>query len=108
MRMLLKAVLDTEASNEVNRSGGAAQAIDQMVQALQPEAFYAFGEDGQRAILVVFDMADPSQLPVISDPLFMLGKANVTVTPCMNLEDLKKGIEESTAQMQASQGQSAQ
>ena len=108
MRMLLKAVFDTEASNEVSRSGGAAPAIDQMVEALQPEAFYSFGEDGQRAILVVFDMEDPSQLPVVSDPLFMLGKAKVTVTPCMNLDDLKKGIEESAAQMQAMQGQSAQ
>jgi hypothetical protein len=31
MRMLLKAVLDTEAANEVFRSGGATQATDQMV-----------------------------------------------------------------------------
>jgi hypothetical protein len=106
MRMLLKAVFDTEASNEVSRSGGATQATDQMVEALQPEAFYAFGEDGQRAIVVVFDLADPSQLPVVTDPLFLLGKAKVTVTPCMNLEDLKKGLEESTANMQAMQGQS--
>jgi hypothetical protein len=39
--------------------------------------------------------------------MFQQGNAKVTLTPCMNLEDLKKGIEEA-ARMQAMQGQSAQ
>ena len=52
--------------------------------------------------------AEPQRWDQARYPLFMLGKAKVTVTPCMNLDDLKKGIEESAAQMQAMQGQSAQ
>jgi hypothetical protein len=107
MRMLLKAVFDTEAANEVSRAGRTAAAIDQMIERLQPEAFYAFAEDGQRTILTVFDLADPSQIPVITEPMLQQGKAKVTLTPCMNLEDLKKGFEEATAEMQAMQGQSA-
>jgi hypothetical protein len=30
------------------------------------------------------DMADPAQIPVISEPLFHTGNARVTLTPCMN------------------------
>ena len=65
MRMLLKAVLDTQAANEVFRSGAAAEALDRIQEALQPEALYSFVEDGQRAFFAVFDLADPSQIPVI-------------------------------------------
>jgi hypothetical protein len=99
MRMLLKAVLDTDAANEVFRRGEAADAIGQLVERLQPEAFYAFGDDGQRTILAVFDLADPSQIPALTEPLYQQGKAKVTMTPCMTLEDLQKGVEEAARQM---------
>jgi hypothetical protein len=108
MRMMLKAVYDTEAVNEFFRGGGTTEGIDQLVESLQPEAFYAVGEDGQRAVVVVFDLADPSQLPGIVEPLYQQGKAKVTVSPCMNLEDLKKGVEGAVRRMQDMQGQSAQ
>ena len=108
MRMMLKAVFDTEAASEVIGSGQGAEVNRQLVERLHPEAFYAFGEDGQRAILLVFDMADPSQIPVLTEPFYQQGKAKVTLTPCMNLEDLEKGFEELASQMQAMQGQSAQ
>jgi hypothetical protein len=51
MRMLLKAVLDTEAANEAFRSGAAAEALDQIQEALQPEALYGFVEEGERVSL---------------------------------------------------------
>jgi hypothetical protein len=104
MRMLLKAVVDTEAGNEVFRRGGVADALNRMQEDLQPEAFYFVGEDGQRAVIAVFDLADLSQIPVITEPLFQLGKAKITVSPCMNREDLLKGVEEATRRMQDMQG----
>jgi hypothetical protein len=78
MRMLLKAVLDTQAANEVFRSGAASEALDRIQEALQPEALYGFVEDGQRAFFAVFDLADPSEIPVISEPLYQ--RANVKLT----------------------------
>ena len=108
MRMLLKAVFETAAANEVIGKGQGAETTRQMVERLQPEAFYAFGEDGQRAVLMVFDMADPSRIPALTEPMYQQAKAKVTLTPCMNVEDLMKGLEEATAQMQEMQGQSAQ
>jgi hypothetical protein len=99
MRMLLKAVFDTEAANEIIGRGQGAEVNRRLVERLQPEAFYAFGEDGQRAIFLVFDLADPSQIPVLTENFFLQGKAKVTLTPCMNLEDLEKGFEELASQM---------
>lgn len=104
MRMLLKAVFDTDAANEVIGSGRGAEATGQIVERLQPEAFYAFGEDGQRAILLVFDMADPSQIPVLTERMYQQGKAKITLTPCMNLEDLQKGFEELASQVASTEG----
>ena len=99
MRMLLKAVLDTETANEVFRSGAAAEALDRIQEALQPEVLYGFIEDGERAFFAVFDLADPSQIPVISEPLYQRANVKLTLTPCMTLEDAKKGIEEAARRM---------
>jgi hypothetical protein len=104
MRMLLKAVLDTQAANEVFRSGAAAEALDRIQEALQPEALYSFVEDGQRAFFAVFDLADPSEIPVISEPLYQRVNVKLTLTPCMTIEDVKKGLEKAARRMPATQG----
>jgi hypothetical protein len=64
----------------------------QIVARLNPEAAYFVAEDGKRSCLVVFDMADTSQIPVIAEPLFQGAKAMVTFAPCMNLDDVEKGL----------------
>ena len=104
MRMLLKALLDTATANEDFRSGTALEALDRIQETLQPEASYGFVEDGQRAFFAVFDLADPSQIPVVCEPFFQGGNAKITITPCMNLEDTKKGMEEAARRMAAMQG----
>src|SRR4051812_29329651 len=92
MRVMLKAVMDTAAGNTVIADGSISQVIGRLVEELHPEAAYFAAEDGQRACFMVFDMTDAAQLPAISEPLFNAGGARVTVTPCMNLEDLQRGL----------------
>jgi hypothetical protein len=108
MRMLLKAVLDTETINErINErlsSGASGGTLDRVRELMQPEAFYLSPEDGQRAFFAVFDLADPSQIPVITEPLLMRAKAKITLTPCMTVEESQKGAEEAARQMAAMQG----
>ncbi len=102
MRMMLKAVVDTEAGNEALRTGAMVKAIEQMMQQLNPEAAYFVGsDDGQRSCVVVFDMADSSQLPAISEPLFQIGRARVTLSPCMNFDDLQAGLSQLPADVRA-------
>jgi hypothetical protein len=92
MRMMLKAVLDTEAGNEALRNGSLTKTVEQMMNQLKPEAAYFAASEGQRSCFLVFDMADPSQIPAIVEPLYAGAKATVTLSPCMNLEDLQKGL----------------
>ena len=91
MRMMVKAVVDTESGNRAMSDGSVEKAIQEMVERLRPEAIYFVGEDGCRGLWAVIDMADSSQLPAIAEPMYRMG-ARVTFAPCMSLEDLQKGL----------------
>jgi hypothetical protein len=103
MRMLLSAVIDTEAGNEAVRNGTIGDMTNRMIESLKPEAVYFVGQDGQRSCLVVFDLKDPSQIPVVCEPLFQGANAKITLTPCMSLEDVQRGLAE-LAQQSTPQG----
>ena len=92
MRTMLKMQLPVEAGNEAVRSGRIGEVIRATVERLQPEATYFCTEDGKRAAYVVFDLEDPSQIPVIAEPLFQELNGSVSFAPVMNLAELQKGI----------------
>jgi hypothetical protein len=103
MRMMLRAVMDTPTGNAAIRDGSMGEAVGRLMEMLHPEAAYFAPEDGKRACFMVFDMDDPADLPVISEPLFSDMQARVTIVPCMNVEDLQKGL----ARLQAAAGNQA-
>ena len=72
--------------------GSLGPAIEAVLQDLNPEAAYFWPEDGERSGMVVFDMADSSQIPRIAERLFMNLDAAVQFMPVMNADDLKKGL----------------
>jgi hypothetical protein len=74
MRMLLKAVMDTEAANQDSQTGTIVENTTRLIDALKPEAAYFVVEDGQRSCLVIFDMEDPSRIPSICEPIFLGAK----------------------------------
>lgn len=92
MRTLMHVHMDTESGNEGIRSGVVPKTIETLVAELHPEASYFFADGGRRSALFVFDLADPSQIPAIAEPLFMGLKAEVEFTPVMNLDDMQKGL----------------
>jgi hypothetical protein len=94
MRMMLKAVMDTEAANEVARKGELQLVTQQLVEQLHAEAAYFVSDGGRRSCLIVFDMTDSAQIPVIAEPLFQGAGAEITFSPCMNLDDLNRGLAE--------------
>ena len=65
-----------------------------MLETLQPEAAYFGPEGGIRTAFIVFDLADPSQLPAISEPLFSNFKARIEIFPVMDRDDLRRGLSE--------------
>jgi hypothetical protein len=92
MRMMLRWTVPVERGNEAIRDGSLTQTLESLMAELQPEAAYFWPEHGERAGMMVFDMADPSQIPVIAEPLFMNLDAAIEFMPVMNAEDLKTAL----------------
>ncbi|MFD7769455.1 hypothetical protein [Streptomyces sp. NPDC059787] len=92
MRVLLKATMDTEKTNELIRSGKMTEVMKEALDRLQPEAAYFGPVGGQRTALLVFDLADSSEMPPLNEPFFTEMNARVEMTPIMNAEDMRKGL----------------
>ncbi|MFJ8081886.1 hypothetical protein ACIQ6Y_14870 [Streptomyces sp. NPDC096205] len=92
MRLLVKANVDTERSNETIRNGKMPELIKSTLERIKPEAVYFGPLDGHRTILMVVDLPDSSQIPPTLDQLFTDLNAYIEVTPVMNLEELQKGL----------------
>lgn len=93
MRTLLKATLEVTAANKAIMDGTLPKLMQATMEKLKPEASYFTAIDGCRTCLIVFDLKDPSEIPVIAEPFFMQLNAKVEFSPVMNADDLKKGLE---------------
>ena len=92
MRTMLRWAVPVEKGNETIKDGSLGQTLKALAQQLNPEAAYFWPEDGKRAGLMVFDMADPSEIPQIAEQLFMNLDAAVAFTPVMNTDDLQRAL----------------
>ncbi|WP_443054950.1 hypothetical protein [Streptomyces sp. NBC_00691] len=91
--MLLKVQMDTPASNEAIRAGTLREIMEEALREIHPEAAYFTVENGCRTGYLFFDMADPSQMPKISEPFFLKLHAKIHYSPVMNPEDMAKGLD---------------
>ena len=88
MKMLLNAIFPTEPFNALVRSGKAGEILQKIVEDLKPEAIYFTEEDGMRAVLMVVDVASPSDVPKIAEPFFLKFDAEVRMRIVMSPADL--------------------
>jgi hypothetical protein len=95
--MMLRWTAPVERSNAAIKDGSLPQTIQTLMGELNPEAAYFWPEDGKRAGMLIFDMADASQIPQIVEPLFLNIDAAVEIKPVMNADDLKEGLEKAAA-----------
>ena len=93
MRMMLKIVIPTETGNQAIKDGSLHKIFEAAMNKLKPEAAYFLPEHGLRSAMMIFDMKDASEIPVIVEPLFAGLNARVQLLPVMNADDLKKGLE---------------
>ena len=92
MRTLLTVKTDMSASNKAVMDGSLAKLIQSTMERIKPEAAYFCTQDGNRGCFMVFDLKDPSDIPVIAEPLFQGLNAKLEFIPVMNIEDLQKGL----------------
>jgi hypothetical protein len=92
MRMMLKFSLPVEKGNAVISDGSMARIMESIMGKLKPEAAYFMPMDGKRCGMLFFDMAEPSQIVEVVEPLFLNLNAAVELVPVMNGDDLRKGL----------------
>ena len=93
LRTLLQASFPTEVANKVLSEPDSMKKLKQYVESLKPEAAYFAANDmGERSFFAVFDLADPSKIPVVAEPLFAMFQARVRFRPVMNWEEVERGV----------------
>ena len=97
MRMLMRWRLGVAETNEAIRSGRMAEINKTLDELTKPEAQYFCTEGGTRTGYVFFDLADPSDIPPIAEPLFQELNATVEFLPAMNAAQLAAGLAKASA-----------
>ena len=92
MRMMLKVSIPVEHGNRAFNDGSLQKAMEITLEALKPEAAYHLAYEGKRTSLIFFDLADPSLIPSLAEPVFQALGASVDLFPVMTTEELGKGI----------------
>ncbi len=90
MRMLLNVTLPHEQFNIAVRDGSVGEKLDRILKETRPEAVYFSERNGHRGAILIFDLADASQIPAVAEPWFLAFNADVEFRIAMTPEDLKK------------------
>ena len=92
MRMMLRFTLPVEKGNQAYKDGSLGKTLETIMAKFKPEAAYFGPTDGKRGGMIFFDLAEPSQIIEIAEPLFSGLNAAIEIVPVMNGDDLKKGM----------------
>jgi hypothetical protein len=92
MRMMLRFTLPVERGNAAIADGMIAKTVETIMSQLKPEAAYFGPIDGKRGGMIFFDLAEPSQIVEVVEPLFLNLDAATEMVPVMNADDLRKGL----------------
>ena len=90
MRMLMKVNIPVEAGNKAVREGTLGKTIQQILQAIRPEASYFVAENGQRCGFLIVNLDSASKIPALAEPWFLALNAAVELHPLMTPEDLQQ------------------
>ncbi|WP_263366379.1 DUF3303 family protein [Edaphobacter bradus] len=88
MRMIMYVSFPVETFNAAVRDGSAGAKMKRILDQLKPEAAYFTDRHGQRSGVLIVDLADPSKIPALAEPFFLLFNAAVELHPVMRPEDL--------------------
>lgn len=96
MRMMMKASIPVEFGNVCIKEGTLQRTVVRFVEKYKPESSYFISEGGLRTAIFFFDVKDSVEIPSIAEPFFMNLHADVSITPAMNLADMRSGVEMAT------------
>ena len=90
MRMLLQVKVPHREFNVAVREGTAGKKLNRILEETKPEAVYFTEYNGQRGVIMIIELKDPSDLPAFAEPWFLTFNADVEFHPVMSPDDLKR------------------
>lgn len=99
MRILVTFSIDPEKGDQLIKEGRIGESLGGILEELQPEAAYFTDVEGTRGGFLVVNMEDASQIPAITEPLFLQMGATVHMQPVMTPEDLRGAAGDALEQM---------
>ena len=94
MRMLVDVNFPLEPFNTLVRNGTAGQKIQQILEDIKPEAVYFSERGGKRGGILIVDVADPSKVSAIAEPILLTFDASVGFHVVMSPDELgRAGLE---------------
>ncbi len=95
MRMLINAFLPLEPFNSLVREGTAGKTLNEVIEAISPEAVYFIEQRGSRCAVLIVNIKDAAQIPAVAEPLFLKFNARCEFHPTMLPADLAQaGLDE--------------
>ena len=99
MRILLTFSMNPEKGEQLIKEGRIGEAMEPILEDLQPEAAYFTDVEGTRGGFLVVNMEDASQIPAMTEPLLLGVGATVHMQPVMTPEDVRGAAGEAMQQM---------
>jgi hypothetical protein len=95
MQMIMEVELPNEPFSTLVKKGTAGETLQRVLADVKPSAVYFSEQDGRRGAFLIVDVSDPSRVPALAEPFFVLFDASVKFRVCMTPEDLaKSGLDE--------------
>ena len=95
MRMLLNVKFPHAEFNQAVRDGTVGQKVGRIFEDAKPEAVYFTEQNGQRGVILIIDLPEPSKVPAFAEPWFLAFNANVEFHIVMTPNELQRaGLEE--------------
>jgi len=92
MRVMFKVKVPTPEGNELVATGKMGEVVESFLARVNPEAVYFTLQDGRRTMFCFANVEDSAELPILCEPLFQSGAAEIECVPAMNSKDMKKAL----------------
>lgn len=89
MRLLMNVTMPHEPFNTAVRDGSVGEKLERILKETEPESVYFTEHSGHRGAVLIFDLADPSKIPSVAEPWFLVFHADVEFRIIMTPEDLR-------------------
>jgi len=88
MRMLMQVKIPHCKFNAAVKDGSVGQKIQRVLEETKPEAVYFTEYEGHRGAILIVNVDNPSKVPVLAEPWFLLFDADVQFHVVMSPEEL--------------------